>query len=67
MEDVGAVDVDVDALDLLGVNVSGDVGPLVDDQDLLAGVDSLPGTDSAVQTGADDQIIIVRHGDSPLL
>ena len=65
VENMGTVDVDVDALDLLGVDIAGDVGPLVDDQDLFAGLQSLPGADRAVKTRADDQIIILRHKCAP--
>ena len=61
VEDVSAVDVDVDALHLFGVDVAGDVGALVDDQNLLAGVSGGAGAHSTVQAGADDQIIIMRH------
>ena len=62
VEDVGAVDMDVDALDLLGVDIAGNVGALVDDQDGFSRPHGLPGADRAVESRADDQIIIMRHG-----
>ena len=37
VEDVGAVTVDLDALDVLGIDIAGDVIAAVDDQDRLAG------------------------------
>ena len=58
VEDVRAVAVDVDALDLLGVDVAGDVGALVHHQAVPAGGGGLAGKDRAEQAGADDQVII---------
>ena len=58
MEDVGAIDMDVDSLHFLGIDVAGDIGTLVDDQNGLARFLRLAGKDRTVQTGTDDQIIV---------
>ena len=49
-----AVAVDLDALDVLGVDVAGDVVAAVDDQDRLAGALGGIGKDGARKAGADD-------------
>lgn len=49
-----AVAVDLDALDVLGVDVAGDVVASVDDQDRLAGALGGVGEDGARKTGSDD-------------
>ena len=54
VEDVRAVAVDLDALDVLGVDVAGDVVAAVDDQDRLAGALGGVGEDGAREAGADD-------------
>ena len=48
------VRVDLDALDVLGVDVAGDVVAAVDDQDRLAGALGGVGKDGAREAGADD-------------
>ena len=59
VEDVGTIAVDVDALNALGVDIAGNVVPLVHHQAALAGPGGLMGKDCAVQAGANDQIIIL--------
>ena len=54
MENVGAVFVHVNALHLLGVDIAGDVIPLVNDQDGFSRGFGLLGEDGAVKTGTDD-------------
>ena len=54
VEDVRAVAVDLDALDVLGVDVAGNVVAAIDDQDRLAGALCGIGKDGARETGADD-------------
>ena len=66
MEDVGAVAVDLDALDVLGVDVAGDVVAAVDDQDRLAGALGGVGKDGARKAGTDDEIIVLGLGYAPL-
>ena len=58
MENMGAVLVDVDALDVLGIDVAGDVRALVDDQHAFAVRLCLVGKNRTVQPGTDYQIII---------
>ena len=48
VEDVRAVTVDLDALDVLGVDVAGDVAALIDDQALFAGGGGQPSSRSQV-------------------
>ena len=66
VEDVRAVAVDLDALDVLGVDVAGDVVAAVDDQDRLAGALGGIGKDGARKAGTDDEVIILGHGYTPL-
>lgn len=66
VEDVGAVAVDLDALDVLGVDVAGDVVAAVDDQDRLAGALGGVGKDGARKAGTDDEVIVLGHGYAPL-
>ena len=54
MEDMRAVAVHLDALDLLGVQVARDVGALIDHEAFLPGFVQLLGCRCAVQTGAYD-------------
>lgn len=54
VEDMRAVAVDLDALDVLGVDVAGDVIAAIDDQDRLAGALGGVGEDGAREAGADD-------------
>ena len=56
-----AVAVDLDALDVLGVDVAGDVVAAVDDQDRLAGAPGDIGEDRAREAGADDEVIVLGH------
>ena len=58
VEDVRAVAVDGDALDILGIDIAGDVAALINDQAPFAGGSGLVGKDGSEQTGTDDQIII---------
>ena len=66
VEDVRAVAVDLDALDVLGVDVAGDVVAAVDDQDRLAGAPGGVSEDGAGEAGADDEVIVLGHGCAPL-
>ena len=66
VEDVRAVAVDLDALDVLGVDVAGDVVTAVDDQDRLAGALGGVGEDGARKAGTDDEVIVLGHGYAPL-
>lgn len=66
VEDVGAVTVDLDALDVLGIDVAGDVIAAVDNQDRLAGALSGIGKDGARKAGTDDEVIVLGHGYAPL-
>lgn len=66
VEDVGAVAVDLDALDVLGVDVAGDVVAAVDGQDRLAGALGGVGEDGARKAGTDDEVIVLGHGYAPL-
>ncbi len=61
VEDVGTVAVDVDALHRLRVDVTRDVISLIDDEAALARLLGLVGKHCAVQTGTDDQVIILFH------
>lgn len=61
VEDVGAVAVDVDALDLLGVDVAGDVVAAVDDEDGLAGLACGVCEHGAGQAGSDDEVVVLGH------
>jgi len=65
VEDMCAVAVDLDALDVLGVDVAGDVVASVDDQDRLAGALGGVGEDGARKTGSDDEVIVLGHGCAP--
>ena len=66
VEDVRAVAVGLDALDVLGVDVAGDVVAAVDDQDRLAGALGGVGEDGARKAGTDDEVIVLGHGYAPL-
>ena len=63
---MGAVTVDLDALDVLGVDVAGDVIAAVDNQDRLAGALDGVGKDGARKAGTDDEVIVLGHGYAPL-
>lgn len=65
VEDMRTVAVDLDALDVLGIDVAGDVVAAVDDQDRLAGALGGVGEDGARETGADDEVIVLGHGYVP--
>ena len=58
VEDMRTVAMDVDALHLFGVDIAGDVRPLVDDEDGFAGGFCLLGEDGAEEAGADDEIVV---------
>ena len=62
VEDVRAVAVDLDALDVLGVDVAGDMVAAVDDQDRLASALGGIGKDGAREAGTDDEVIVLGHG-----
>lgn len=66
VEDMCAVAVDLDALDVLGVDVAGDVVAPIDDQDRLAGALGGIGKDGARKAGTDDKVIELGHGYAPL-
>ena len=66
VEDVRAVAVDLDTLDVLGVDVAGDVVAAVDDQDRLAGTLGGIGKDGTRKAGTDDEVIVLGHGYAPL-
>ena len=57
-----AVFVNVDALHLFGVDVPGDVRPLVNDEDGLASGFCLLGENGAVEAGTDDEVIVHSMG-----
>lgn len=61
VEDVRAVAVDLDALDVLGVDVAGDAVAAVDDQDRLAGAPGGVGEYGAREAGTDDKVIVLGH------
>ena len=58
VEDVRTILMDVDTLDVLGINVARNVGALIHDQHGFSVDLGLMGEDGTVQTGADYQIII---------
>ena len=58
---MGAVLVDVDALDPLGVDVAGDVVAAVDDENGLAGLARGVGEDGSGQAGTDDEVVVLGH------
>ena len=62
VEDMRTVAVDLDALDVLGIDVAGDVIAAIDDQDRLAGALGGVGEDGAREAGADDEVIVLGHG-----
>lgn len=66
VEDVRAVAVDLDALDVLGVDVAGNVVAAIDDQDRLAGALGGIGKDGARKAGTDNEVIVLGHGYAPL-
>ena len=62
VEDVRAVHVHVDAVDVLGVDVAGHMIATVDDQAGLAGAARLVGKDRAGDAGANNEVILLGHG-----
>ena len=66
VEDVGAVTVDLDALDVLGVDVARDVVAAVNNQDRFADALGCVGKDGARKAGTDDEVIVLGHGYAPL-
>lgn len=66
VEDMRAVAVDLDALDVLGVDIAGNVIAAIDDQDRLAGALGGIGKDGARKAGTDDKVIVLGHGYAPL-
>ena len=65
VEDVGAILVDVDAIDLLGVDVACDVIAVVDDEDGLTGPLGGVGEHGAGQAGSDDEVVVLGHVRAP--
>ncbi len=61
-----AVAVDLDALDVLGVDVAGDVIAAIDDQDRLAGALGGIGKDGTRKGGTDNKLSVLGHGYAPL-
>ena len=58
MEDMRAVDMDVDPLHSAGIDISSDMGAAVNDQDFFSGVGRFPGKYRSKQACACDQIVI---------
>ena len=58
VEDMRSVFVDGDALDLLAVGVSADVGPLIDNQTAFAVIGGFPRKGSPIQPSTNDEKII---------
>ena len=58
MEDMGAILMHMDALDLLAIDIPAQMGPLLDDQALLSVPVGEMGERGAEQAGADNQIVI---------
>ena len=61
VEDVRAVHVHVDAVDVLGVDVAGHVVATVDDQAGLAGAAGLVGKNRTGDAGANNEVIVLGH------
>ena len=61
VEDMCAVTMNVDALDLFGVNIAGDVVAPVDDQALLADLLSFMSENGAGKTSTNNQVIVLGH------
>ena len=61
VEDMGTVTVDIDVLHLFGVDIARNVAALVDDKALFPGLPGFMGEYSAVQTGTDNEIIVLFH------
>ena len=59
MEDVGAIHVDVDALNLLAVEIAAHMGALVDDKASLAAPVGKVGKRAAEEAGADNEEIVL--------
>ena len=66
VENMGAVNMDVDSLHRLGIHIAGDVRPLVDDQHRFACITALPGEHRAKQSRAYHQVIIFHRVITPL-
>lgn len=62
MENMCAIAVDIDALNIFGVDIAGNVVALIDHQAAFACLGSLLCKHCAKQTSADDQVIILFHG-----
>ena len=67
MENMGAIDMDVDALHRFGVNIAGDVIPALDDQHGFSRVVGLPGKHRAEQSRTHHQIIVMLHNSRSFL
>ena len=65
---MGAVRMDVDAFDLFGVDVAGDMIATIDDQAGLARLGRLVSEHRRRDAGADDKVIVVvLHGNEAFL
>ena len=65
VENMRAVAVNLDALDVLGVDVAGDVIAAINDEDRLASALGGIGKDGARKAGTDDEVIVLGHGYAP--
>ena len=62
VKDVGTILMHVDAFHVPGIHVAGNLGPLVDDQDGFARFPGLLCKSGAIQSGADDEVVVFCHG-----
>ena len=63
MEDVRAVPMDFNAVDLFAVAIAGDVGASIDDEGSMSCLRDAARKDAAVHAGADNDVIQIRlHG-----
>ena len=67
MKNMGAVDVNLDSFDFLGVDVAGNLRPFFQHQHLFPGVRQLPRQGRPVQAGPHDQIIVHAFPSASLL
>ncbi len=61
MENVRAIFVDVNAFDVLTIDISAQMRPLVDHEATFAGLMCLISESGTEETGADDEIMIINH------
>lgn len=62
MEDMGSVDVDVDAFGLFRVHIAGNMVATIDDQAGFASPTRSIGEYGTRQACTDDKVIVLRHG-----